>query len=58
MIFIKEKQENYENKRLKITRYYAVNYPFYTMDYNLHDEWEIMYAAYGRCKVFCIEKEA
>lgn len=56
MIWITEKQNNYDKCWMKIERYYAVNYPFYTMDFHIHDEWEIMYASHGRCKVSCMEE--
>lgn len=56
MIFITQKGSGYEKHRMKIERYYAVNYPFYTMDFHVHREWEIMYVAYGRAKVSCMEE--
>ncbi|MBQ2935432.1 MAG: AraC family ligand binding domain-containing protein [Lachnospiraceae bacterium] len=56
MIFITQKESGYEKYRMKIERYYAVNYPFYTMDFHTHSEWEIMYVAYGRAKIFCMEE--
>lgn len=55
MIFISGKQKVYDKCWMKIERYYAVNYPFYTMDFHAHKEWEIMYVVYGRCKISCIE---
>ena len=57
MIFISGKQKIYGNCWMKIARYYAVNYPFYTMDFHAHKEWEIMYVVYGRCKISCIEDD-
>lgn len=56
MIFITQKGSGYEKYRMKIERYYAVNYPFYTMDFHTHGEWEIMYVAYGRAKISCMEE--
>lgn len=56
MIFITQKESGYEKYRIKIERYYAVNYPFYTMDFHTHSEWEIMYVAYGRAKISCMEE--
>ena len=56
MIFITQKESGYEKYRMKIERYYAVNYPFYTMDFHTHSEWEIMYVAYGRAKISCMEE--
>ena len=56
MIFITQKESGYEKFRMKIERYYAVNYPFYTMDFHTHSEWEIMYVAYGRAKISCMEE--
>lgn len=56
MIFITQKESGYEKYRMKIERYYAVNYPFYTMDFHAHSEWEIMYVAYGRAKISCMEE--
>lgn len=56
MIFITKKESGYEKYRMKIERYYAVNYPFYTMDFHTHSEWEIMYVAYGRAKISCMEE--
>ncbi len=56
MIFITSKESGYDKCRMKIERYYAVNYPFYTMDFHVHREWEIMYVAYGRAKVSCMEE--
>ena len=56
MIFITKKESGYEKYRMKIERYYAVNYPFYTMDFHAHSEWEIMYVAYGRAKISCMEE--
>lgn len=56
MIFITQKGSGYEKHRMKIERYYAVNYPFYTMDFHAHSEWEIMYVAYGRAKISCMEE--
>ncbi len=55
MIFISGKQKVYDKCWMKIERYYAVNYPFYTMDFHIHEEWEIMYVVFGRCKISCIE---
>lgn len=57
MIFITKKENNYKKYQTKIERYYAVNYPFYTMDFHAHSEWEIMYVAYGRAKISCMEKD-
>lgn len=58
MIFANQKENSYDKCWMKIERYYAVNYPFYTMDYHMHSEWEIMYVAYGRAKVSCMEETA
>ena len=55
MIFIIQKENDYKKYQMKIERYYAVNYPFYTMDFHAHSEWEIMYVAYGRAKISCME---
>lgn len=56
-MFAVKKQAGYDKCWIRIERYYAVNYPFYTMDFHAHGEWEIMYAVYGRCKISCMKEK-
>ena len=35
----------------EVRRYYAISYPFYSMNPQTHPEWELMYVAQGRCIV-------
>lgn len=39
----------------KVKRYYALNHSSFEMDPHIHNEFEIMYAAHGKCQVFCID---
>lgn len=52
-----DKEKTYGATWIKIYRYYAINYPFYKMEFHAHDEWEIMYVVHGRCRVSCMERE-
>lgn len=59
MIFSGSEDKERDDGRMwiRIYRYYAINYPFYKMEFHAHDEWEIMYVVHGRCRVSCRERE-
>lgn len=52
-----KKRKDYRDLGLQIFRYYAINYPFFEMDFHSHEEWEIMYVVHGRCRITCVEEE-
>lgn len=52
-----DKRKEYRNKWFRIYRYYAINYMFFEMDTQIHEEWELMYVVHGKCLVRCLEGE-
>lgn len=48
---------NSHKQWLKVKRYYALNHSSFEMDPHIHNEFEIMYVAHGKCQVFCIEAD-
>ena len=59
MIFENTAVPNMDFKKLQLNiyRYYAINYPFYEMNFHSHAEWEIMYVVQGKCQVTYLEHD-